>query len=270
MTWAPRVSLRRQWAALSPGKLAAPFAFATVLLFSAGAQAQQFDYSAVLAGQGRINGPVNAGGIVWQCNAKYCTTRGPWPVPGVKSCNALAAIVGQLASYGYKGHMLSANDMANCNGRQATATNQGPANMQTQPGQQPQPANQSSAAINPLAALLQNMANANGGNSGTANSNNGVNNSNAAGGSSGNSTPPSSTPSASTPAPSTGVSVPVSIRTADLTATGTGSLTLSSFAPTTVHTKSLRVTGTGSLAGAPFTPMTIHTRPLTVRGTGSL
>ena len=139
MTWAPSVRLRRQWAALSPGKLAAPFAFAMALLFGAAAQAQQFDYSAVLASQGRINGPVNAGGIVWQCNAKYCTTRGPWPVPGVKSCNALAMIVGPLTSYGYKGRMLSPSDMATCNGKQTTA------------------AKPAIVPVNPLGALLQNL-----------------------------------------------------------------------------------------------------------------
>ena len=124
--------------------LSQPYAFSQwVTIFRANAEAQQFDYSAVLAGQGKVNGPVNAGGIVWQCNVKYCTTRGPWPVPGVKSCNALATIVGQLASYGYKGHMLSPNDMATCNGKQAT-TAQGSSAQGT-------PVN----PANPLAALAQ-------------------------------------------------------------------------------------------------------------------
>ena len=258
MTRAPNVNLRRHGARVCPGKLAAAFAFAMALFFSAGAQAQQYDYSAVLAGQGRIMGPVNAGGIVWQCNAKYCTTRGPWPVPGVKSCNALAMIVGQLASYGYKGHILSPNDMATCNGKQTTA------NSQPLPGQQARPANLSPAAINPLGALFQNLANANGGN---AKSNNGANNSSASGSSSGSSTPP-----ASTPAPSTGASGPVSIRTVELTATGTGFLAARlPFTPLRIRTMGLQVTGTGALAARlPFSPVTIRTMSLSVTGTGSL
>lgn len=259
MTRAPGIGNRRV-SAVSHGRLAALVLVA--LFLSATAEAQQFDYSAVLAYPGHINGPVNAGGIVWQCNTKYCTTRGPWPVPGIKSCNALAAIVGQLASYGYKGRMLSPNDMATCNGRQANATNQAPANSQTQPGQQS--ANQSSAAINPLGALFQNLANANGGNSGNGNSNNS--------GSSGSSTPPpGSTPPASTPAPSASPSGPVTIRTAELTATGTGVLAARlPFSPLRIRTASLRATGTGALAASlPFSPITIRTMSLSVTGTGS-
>ncbi|HEX3064659.1 MAG TPA: hypothetical protein VHQ39_04225 [Dongiaceae bacterium] len=238
MTWAPNASLCRQWVALAPGKVAAYFAFAIALLFSPGAQAQQFDYSAVIAGQGHVNGPVNAGGIVWQCNAKYCTTRGPWPVPGVKSCNALAMIVGQLASYGHKGRMLSPGDMATCNGKQAAATQaahtQGvPANL-----------------INPFAALLPGLAGLG---------------ANTAPGAAPGQTP--ATPSFSQQAAIAGTP-PGPIRTPTLTVTGTGSLipttpTVSSFTPVTVRTSQLRVTGTT------FYPITVRTRTLTVSGTGA-
>ena len=260
MTWAPNVSLRRQWAARSPGKLAAPIAFAMALLFGAAAQAQQFDYSAVLASQGRINGPVNAGGIVWQCNAKYCTTRGPWPVPGVKSCNALATIVGPLASYGYKGRMLSPSDMASCNGNQTATAYPAPANSQPLPGQQPKPANQSAAAINPLGALFQNLANAN----------NGKNSSN--GGSSGSSTPPAnSTPPPGTSASSSSAPGPLTIRTAAFTVTGTGALPAPvAFTPTRIRTAGFHVTGTGALPTATrFTPAVIRTPRFVITGTGA-
>src|SRR5690242_3814232 len=108
MTRAPNFRRRRLAAAFA--HVSPALAALAMILLASAAQAQQFDYSAVIAGQGRVNGPVNAGGIVWQCNPKYCTTRGPWPVPGVKSCNALAKIVGPLASYGYQGRMLSPND----------------------------------------------------------------------------------------------------------------------------------------------------------------
>ena len=165
MTRAPN-SRRRRLAAAFLHASPALAALAVLFVLAGAAQAQQFDYSAVIAGQGRVNGPVNAGGIVWQCNPKYCTTRGPWPVPGVKSCNALAKIVGPLASYGYQGRMLSPGDMATCNGNQTATTYQAPANSNHPSGQQPQPANQSAAAINPLGALFQNLANANGGSGG--------------------------------------------------------------------------------------------------------
>lgn len=258
MTRAPGIGNRRV-TAFASGKATALILFA--LLLSGRAEAQQFDYAAVLAYPGHINCPVNAGGIVWQCNTKYCTTRGPWPVPGVKSCNALAAIVGQLASYGYKGRMLSANDMAACNGKQASAANQAPANSQGQPGQQSQPANQSAAAINPLGALFQNLPNSNGGNSGNGNSNNSASNSNASGGSSGS----------STPAPSASTTGAISVRTAALTVTGTGALAATGSGAVTIHTKSLRVTGTGALAPSTASgPISIRARTLSVTGTGSL
>ncbi len=273
MTRAPNFRRRRLAAAFAHAS-PAPAALAAFFVLAGIAQAQQFDYSAVIAGQGRINGPVNAGGIVWQCNPKYCTTRGPWPVPGVKSCNALAKIVGPLTSYGYQGRMLSPNDMAVCNGNQTATTYQAPANTQTQPGQQPP--NQSAVAANPLAALLQTMANANNGNGANTNTSNNANNSGGASGSSGSSgsstPPPGATPPASTPAPSAAVSGPTSIRTAQLTVTGTGMLRAGpAFAPLSIRTMQLQVTGTGALfTGPAFTPMTIHSIPLTVTGTGSL
>ena len=219
----------RRLTAISHGKLVAVILVA--LFLNANAEAQQFDYSAVLAGQGKVNGPVNAGGIVWQCNVKYCTTRGPWPVPGVKSCNALATIVGQLASYGYKGHMLSPNDMATCNGKQAT-TAQGSSAQGT-------PVN----PANPLAALLPGLAGL------------------------GTKPPPGALPSSSTPpTPSTRDvgTAGVSFRTVTLSVTGTGVLaTTVPFAPVTVHTTAFRVTGTA------FYPVTVHTIELRATGTDS-
>jgi hypothetical protein len=192
-------------------------------------RAQQFDYAAVLAGPARITGPVNAAGIPWQCNAKYCATRGPWPVPGIKACNALAAQVGPLASYGYKGRQLSAADLATCNGGkapQATAT-------QTTP-------------INPLGALFQNLgANAKPGTPAAA----GL-------------PPPGPLPgfSQQQAAATTGIS----IRTPTLTVTGTGALATSlAFTPVTIRTISLQVTGMA------FSPIAIRTPILTVTGTGS-
>ena len=65
-------------------------------------------------------------------------------------------------------------------------------------------------------------------------------------------------------------SYPVRIRTADLTATGTGVLaTFLPFAPRSIRTEVLTVTGTGMLATfLPFASKSIRTDVLTVTGTG--
>ena len=202
---------------------------AFVLLPIAEGLAQQFDYAAVLTGPARITGPVNAAGIQWQCNAKYCTTRGPWPVPGVKACNALAAQVGPLASYGYKGRQLSAADLAVCNG-----------------GNPPQTAATQTTPVNPLGALFQNLG---------ANAKPGVP---AAAGL----PPPGPLPGFSQQQAI--VTTGISIRTATLTVTGTGALASSlAFTPVTIRTTPLQVTGMA------FSPITIRTPTLTVTGTGS-
>lgn len=65
-------------------------------------------------------------------------------------------------------------------------------------------------------------------------------------------------------------SFPVSIRTEDLSVTGTGRLALRSpFTPKSIRTEGLTVTGTGMLTTrVRFTPKNIRTEVLTVTGTG--
>ncbi len=79
--------------------------------------------------------------------------------------------------------------------------------------------------------------------------------------------PPPPPPASSAPAAR---SYPVSLRTADLTVTGTGRLAeRAPFTPKSARTAELTVTGTGRLAERlPFTPKSIRTAELTVTGTG--
>jgi photosystem II stability/assembly factor-like uncharacterized protein len=85
------------------------------LLGVATVAAGDLDYVAVLGAPAAQQGALDAGGIRWVCKASLCATRGPWPVPDVKSCGALARLVGAVRSYGYKGRMLSPADVALCN-----------------------------------------------------------------------------------------------------------------------------------------------------------
>lgn len=77
-------------------------------------------------------------------------------------------------------------------------------------------------------------------------------------------------PSAAAAAAAAPRGYPVSIRTAELTATGTGRLaTFLPFAARSIRTEVLTVTGTGRLATIlPFAPKSIRTDVLTVTGTG--
>lgn len=77
---------------------------------------QVFEYSAQTTQTARQQGDVVAGGITWACQGRTCATRGPWPNPGVEACRALAAQVGPISAYGRAGAMLSATDLAACNG----------------------------------------------------------------------------------------------------------------------------------------------------------
>lgn len=79
---------------------------------------QDFAYDAYTVSVARIQGKVEASGITWQCLATRCTTRGPWRLPGVPGCSALALQVGAIRSYGSGAtSMLSAPQLAECNSR---------------------------------------------------------------------------------------------------------------------------------------------------------
>ena len=77
--------------------------------------AETFVYTAALKSPSNIQGSVVASGISWQCKGNVCSTRGPWPKPGVSACAALANQVGEVAAYGYPSHQLSATELQSCN-----------------------------------------------------------------------------------------------------------------------------------------------------------
>ncbi|KAA3626860.1 MAG: hypothetical protein DWQ09_14840 [Proteobacteria bacterium] len=79
----------------------------------------RYTYTAQIRTAVRPSNPVVAGGISWQCTGSWCTASGPWLVPSVESCRALAEIVGAITAYGRPGRTLSAADLARCNATQA-------------------------------------------------------------------------------------------------------------------------------------------------------
>jgi len=94
--------------------------FCATMLFlgmmSAIQAATQYNYVATTKAKvAAEQGPVKAGSLTWQCKGNQCRNSGPRPTPGVDACKALAQKVGQIASYGYKGKLLSKEQLATCN-----------------------------------------------------------------------------------------------------------------------------------------------------------
>jgi hypothetical protein len=77
--------------------------------------ADTYAYTATTVAKPNKQGVVTASSIQWNCTASGCTTKGPWPVPGVGACKALAQQVGAVKAYGHPGRQLSAADLARCN-----------------------------------------------------------------------------------------------------------------------------------------------------------
>jgi hypothetical protein len=216
-----------------------------VLIVISGAALADFLYTATLKTTSRIQGKVIASGITWVCQGSACTTSGPWPVPGVSACAALAQQVGEITAYGYPGNQLSAADLATCNKgvaapqlqlkvpvilTQPKSGAQPPAPKPAPSQQQPQPQPQQQAKTPPAPA-------------GTA---------------------------------ASGPFVPKTVRTETLRITGTGALPRTDFGPFTpqsLRTTTLTITGTGEFPRTDFgtfSPKAVRTDPLTITGTGSL
>jgi hypothetical protein len=83
-----------------------------------------YAYTASTVAKPAKQGAVIASKITWNCNATGCTTTGPWAVPGIGSCRALALVVGPLRSYGHPGRQLSQAELDNCNRGLAAAGTQ--------------------------------------------------------------------------------------------------------------------------------------------------
>ena len=82
----------------------------------------QFQYVAETVDTVRQAGPVIASGITWHCKDRSCSVAGPWPVPGIAACQALAAAVGPLRSYGHSSRYLTPDELEQCNrGQQSLA-----------------------------------------------------------------------------------------------------------------------------------------------------
>ncbi|HXI87520.1 MAG TPA: hypothetical protein VNH64_08675 [Parvularculaceae bacterium] len=200
--------------------------------------AATYNYTASLKYDTLVAGKVVALSIAWDCAGKVCTTSGPWPVPGVGACAALAEKVGEIVAYGYAKIQLSANQLAQCN---ANAAKQPPAKTLLL---KPQTNLAAPKKALPIIPPLQKTPSA----------------------------PAKPGAQGGEPAgePANGAFTPKTVRTETLTVTGTGALApLPPFTPVNLRTKTLTVTGTGSLAALPpFTPVNIRTTPLTVTGTG--
>ena len=102
----------------------------------------QFHYVAATVDIVRRTGQVSAAGITWLCQDRRCTVSGPWPSPGVAACQALAAEVGTLRSYGHSTRILTPAELEQCNGRQGPRAPKGPlpAGPAPTPARRPSPA----------------------------------------------------------------------------------------------------------------------------------
>ena len=78
--------------------------------------AAQYDYIATTKTK-RANrqGAVKAGSLTWKCQGNQCRIRGPWPIPSVSACRALAKQVGFIQRYGHAGRYLSKAELNKCN-----------------------------------------------------------------------------------------------------------------------------------------------------------
>lgn len=83
-------------------------------------QVGQYLYEARTNEPARTQGNVVTASITWACQGNVCSTRGPWPRPGVPACHALALQVGVITSYGRSGAMLTPAQLAECNAGVAT------------------------------------------------------------------------------------------------------------------------------------------------------
>lgn len=82
---------------------------------------KSYRYTVDTVAAARSQGAVTASGIRWNCSGSRCTTTGPWAVPGVGACKALAEKVGAVRSYGHPGRQLDKAQLRQCNGAAATA-----------------------------------------------------------------------------------------------------------------------------------------------------
>ena len=96
-------------------RLATLFALGLGVTFAAPAMAQTYAYTARTAEKVKQSGTVVASGLKWRCSEQACFISGPWAVPGVSACAALAQKVGPITAYGHSGARLTAKQLEQCN-----------------------------------------------------------------------------------------------------------------------------------------------------------
>ena len=77
---------------------------------------RQYDYIATTKAKRAKRQDVQAGSLTWDClQGNQCRIRGPWPIPSVGACRALAKQVGFIQRYGHAGRYLSKAELNKCN-----------------------------------------------------------------------------------------------------------------------------------------------------------
>jgi hypothetical protein len=218
---------------------------------SLSAHAATYSYIAETGVPAKKQGAVMAAGVFWNCGGSQCTTSGPWAVPGVGACAALAQQIGNIKSYGHSQKKLSAPELAQCNAGVADAKPSAPSSNAPNPSAKSKIPDNVPPTSKPVAPPEKGSA------------------------------PDTNTPAKSggflpkdqTSSKSSARSGPAAFTTESLTITGTGVLAgRGAFTPRTFTVEGLAVTGIGTLtARREFSPKTFTaTDGLTITGTGAL
>lgn len=89
---------------------------AAVLFAAAPAFAQTPATSATLADAAKApSGRVIIDGAAWRCEGDACTATGGSSQPATRACRRVAAKLGPVTSFSYKGQALSEEEIAACN-----------------------------------------------------------------------------------------------------------------------------------------------------------
>lgn len=88
--------------------------------FSAAAATTSYSYRVELAGTA-IKSRAHAGGVDWECRARYCVASAPGGNVSVRGCRELASQVGRVVSYRSEIKQLASDQIDECNAAVASA-----------------------------------------------------------------------------------------------------------------------------------------------------
>ncbi len=88
---------------------------AAALFAAAPALAQSPASSAVLSDAGRAAARTIIDGATWRCEGAACTATGGANQPATRACRRVAARLGPVSAFSYKGVALTADQLAACN-----------------------------------------------------------------------------------------------------------------------------------------------------------